>query len=271
MALERTRLHLIAGLEHGIRALERLLWWSEQMNIQQESIQEEMSPTPSKLSILKEKNWSETQGRMLLQEAAIPTIPGELATSEDEAVQSAHALGFPVVLKIQSAEIAHKSDVGGVILNLNNEDSVRQGFRTMMKQITLTCPGVKIDGVLVSPHRSGGTELLIGIVHDPLWGLVLTLGLGGIWTEALNDISTRILPVQRSEIENMLGKLRGFALLRGDRGHTPVDLHAVSEIIYRISLLAQMLGPQLAALEINPLWIHGSHIEVIDILVSWQE
>lgn len=271
MALERTGLHLIAGLEHGIRALERLLWWSAQMQTQPETSPEEASPIPPTPPILKEKTCSETQGRMLLQEAAIPIIPGELATSEDEAVHSARSLGFPVVLKIQSTEITHKSDVGGVILHLNSEDAVRRGFRTMMKQIEIACPGAKIDGVLVSPNRSGGTELLLGIVRDPLWGLVLTLGLGGIWTEALKDISTRVLPVQRNEIESMLSQLRGFALLRGDRGHTPVDLHAVSAIIYRISLLAQMLGPQLAAFEINPLWIQGSHIEVLDVLVSWQE
>jgi acyl-CoA synthetase (NDP forming) len=271
MALERTGLHLIAGLEHGIRALERLLWWSEQIRIRRELTQEDALSIQLSHSDLKGGIWSETQGRMLLQEAAIPIIPGELAASEDDAVRIACSLGFPIALKIQSAEIVHKSDVGGVILHLDNEDAVRQGFRTIMKQIALTCPGVKIDGVLVNPMRSGGAELLIGIVRDPLWGLVLTLGLGGIWTEALKDISTRVLPVQQNEIESMLSNLRGFALLRGDRGRTPVNLHAISAIIYRISILAQTLGPQLAALEINPLWINGSHIEALDILVSWQD
>jgi hypothetical protein len=101
--------------------------------------------------------------------------------------------------------------------------------------------------------------------------LVLTLGLGGIWTEALRDTSVRVLPVQHSEIAAMLGELRGAALLRGERGRAPVNMQLLSDTIYRMSVLANALGAQLSALEIHPLWIDAERIEALDVLVSWQE
>jgi len=140
----------------------------------------------------------------------------------------------------------------------------------MQEQVQVACPGIEIEGVLVNQMRPAGIELLVGVVRDPLWGLVLTVGLGGIWTEALKDTAVRVLPVQRDEIRKMLTELRGAALLTGGRGHTQVDLHKLSDVIYRISALARSLGPQLNALEINPLWISGTHIEVLDVLLSWQ-
>jgi succinyl-CoA synthetase beta subunit len=119
--------------------------------------------------------------------------------------------------------------------------------------------------------RPSGTELLVGVVRDDLWGPVLTVALGGIWTEILKDSAVRILPVRYEEIEKMLGELRGAQLLRGARGQEGVDLQAVSEVIYRVSMLALALGPQLNALEINPLLVKGSHIEALDVLVNWEE
>jgi acetate---CoA ligase (ADP-forming) len=267
--IERTGLHFVAGMEHGMHALARLLWWSEQLRMPIEQTQMERLPSRPSLAFPREGNWSEAQVRTLLQEANIPVIPGILVTSADEAIQAARTLGLPLALKIQSTTIAHKSDVGGVALNLDSEKAVQQGFCAMMKHVQATCPQAKIDGILVSPMRSTGTELLVGILRDPLWGLVVTLGLGGIWTEALKDTAVRVLPVSRKDIETMLGELRGIALLRGERGHAPVDLHAVSDVIYRVCVLARTLGPQLTALEINPLWVNGSQIEALDALLSW--
>jgi succinyl-CoA synthetase beta subunit len=160
--------------------------------------------------------------------------------------------------------------MGGVALHLDTEEAVRLGYTTMLERVQAACPGIEIEGVLVSPMRPAGIELLVGIVRDPLWGLVLTVGLGGIWTEVLKDTALRILPVQQDEIRRMLSELRGSTLLLGGRGHTRADLHTLSDVIYRISLLAHSLGPQLDALEINPLWIGASGIEALDVLLSWQ-
>jgi acetate---CoA ligase (ADP-forming) len=175
------------------------------------------------------------------------------------------------VLKIQSATLPHKSDVGGVALNLASAEAVRAEFTAMLARVQARQPDAEIEGILVSPMRPAGIELLVGIVRDDLWGLVLTLGLGGVWTEILKDTAVRVLPVSRDEIATMLGELRGAALLRGARGQAGVDMQALGEVIYRISTLALALGPSLNALEINPLLVKGERIEVLDVLVSWQE
>jgi acetate---CoA ligase (ADP-forming) len=268
--IEQTGLHPIAGMKHGVYALGRLLWWSELINTSSESKQAESLPPMPLIDHPRQGNWSEARARMLLQAADIPLVPGNLATSPEEAVQVALTLGFPVALKIQSTALPHKSDVGGVALHLNTEEDVRQGFIEMLERVQAVSPGIEIEGVLVSQMRPAGIELLVGIIHDPLWGPVLTVGLGGIWTETLKDTAVRVLPVQQDEIQKMLTELRGSALLLGDRGRAPVDLHKLSDVIYRISTLAYSLGPQLNALEINPLWISGSDIEVLDVLLSWQ-
>jgi len=276
--VKSTGLHVVAGMEHGMRALGRLLWWSELMRTSSREallhVQEEPQPQLP-LAQLNDVplvgNWSEAQARILLQKAAIPVVPGILATTAEEAAQAAHTLGLPVALKIQSATVFHKSDIGGVALNLTTEAAVRDEFTTMLKRVQVASPDAEIEGILVSAMRPEGIELLVGIVRDPLWGLVLTVGLGGIWAEALKDTALRVLPVRREEIGTMLGELRGAALLYGGRGRPPVDLDALIEVISRISTLAQTLEPHLNVLEINPLWIRGASIEALDVLVSWQE
>jgi acyl-CoA synthetase (NDP forming) len=268
--VERTGLHFVAGMEHGMRALGRLLWWSEL--VRASPVRSQEAPLPPVLQARSYAgSWSEAQARILLQEAGIPLVAGMLATSAEEAVQAARQLGLPAVLKIQSPALPHKSDVGGVALHLHTEEAVRAAFAAMLEHVQARCPGVEIEGVLVSPMRPAGIELLVGIVRDPLWGLVLTLGLGGIWTEILKDTAVRVLPVHRDEIETMLGQLRGAALLSGGRGHTPVDREALSDVIFRISLLARSLDSRLNALEINPLRVDTERIEALDVLVSWQE
>jgi acyl-CoA synthetase (NDP forming) len=269
--VERTGLHFAAGLEHGMHALGQLLWWSELMRATPEPAQEESLPPASPgLSTFK-GIWSEACARTLLQEAGIPVIPGTLVTSAEEVAHAARELGFPVALKIQSAAITHKTDVGGVALNLDSEDAVRVEFAALLARVRANCPGAEIEGVLVMPMRTGGTDLLVSVMRDPLWGQVLTLGLGGIWTESLKDTLVRVLPVQRDEIEAMLGELRGAAVLHGGRGRVPVDIHALSDVIYRISLLARSLASRLDVLEINPLWIGDGRIEVLDALLGWRD
>ncbi|WP_297154064.1 acetate--CoA ligase family protein [Thermogemmatispora sp.] len=131
-------------------------------------------------------------------------------------------------------------------------------------------PAARIEGVLVSPMRSGGLELLVGIVHDSIWGQVLAVGLGGLWVEVLKDTSLRVLPVSREDIRLLLTELQGQALLMGARGTVPADLEQLVEVIYRLCQLAQTLGSQLEALEINPLRVQGGEIEVLDALLSWR-
>lgn len=267
--VERTGLHFTAGMEHGLRALGRFLWWSEYIQATPGKASTE-PPPPIAHDQPFAGNWSEVQARTLLEKAGIPTVPACLATSADEAAQAARELGLPVALKIQSAALPHKSDVGGVALNLASEEAVHAEFTAMLARVQTRQPDAEIEGILVSPMRPAGIELLVGIVRDDLWGPVLTLGLGGVWTEILKDTSVRVLPVQRDEIATMLGELRGAALLHGARGQEGADMQVLGEVIYRISTLALALGPNLNALEINPLLVKGERIEALDVLVSWQ-
>lgn len=271
--VERMGLHVAAGLEHGVRALGRLLWWSEQLERSGAPASEALPAfahrLPSSSALSPVGTWSEIQARALLQQAGIPIVPGQVVTSAAEAVRAARELGFPVVLKVQSAALPHKSDVGGVALNLASAEAVRAAYDAMLARVRAGQPGVEIEGILVSPMRQSGVELLVGIVRDDLWGPVLTLGLGGIWTEVLQDTALRLLPVRPDEILAMLGELRGAPLLQGARGSEGIDLPALGEVIYRISELALALGPRLSALEINPLLVSSQRIEALDVLVNW--
>jgi acetate---CoA ligase (ADP-forming) len=270
LVVERTGLHWTPGMEHGVRAIGSFLWWSNFIRSAPEKAEAETLPTLSTAQPFT-GSWSETQARKLLEQAGIPTVPARLATTADEAVEAAREVGLPVVLKIQSPDLPHKSDIGGVSLNLASEEAVRAEFTAMLTRVQSKRPDAQIEGILVSPLRQAGIELLVGIVRDDLWGPVLTVGLGGVWTEVLKDTAVRVLPVGQTEITKMLGELRGAALLRGARGQEGVDMQALSEIIARIGALAPALGPNLDTLEINPLLVRGEQIEALDVLVNWRE
>jgi succinyl-CoA synthetase beta subunit len=207
--------------------------------------------------------------RRLLAEAGVPVVPGGLAGSADEAVEIAFRVGLPVALKICSAQITHKSDIGGVVLGLGSEAEVRAGYEKVRAAGSRfqAVPEASVDGVLVTPMRTGGTELLAGVTVDPAFGPVLAVGLGGIWVEVLNDTSLRLLPVDAAEVRRMLGELRGLPLLRGARGTVPASLDAVAGAIAALGEAALALDGTLRALEVNPLWVNGDQVEALDVLV----
>ena len=210
--------------------------------------------------------WSEVRARQLLAEAGVPVVPGGLAGSADEAVEIAFRVGLPVALKICSAQITHKSDIGGVVLGLGSEAEVRAGYEKV-RAAGQAVSEASVDGVLVTPMRTGGTELLAGVTVDPAFGPVLAVGLGGIWVEVLNDTSLRLLPVDAAEVRRMLGELRGLPLLQGARGTAPASLDAVAGAIAALGEAALALDGSLRALEVNPLWVNGDQVEALDVLV----
>ena len=270
--IERTNIPFIpGGLSIVIPALGKLLTWSERHHAAQaQSLPTMPAPlTEIMPSPLPTRSWSEHQARTLLAQHGIPTIPATLATSEEQAVAAARAIGFPVALKIASPDILHKSDIGGVRLDLSSEEAVRVAFAQVKQSVQTIEPAPHIEGVLVSPMRTGGIELLIGITHDTNWGQVLAVGLGGIWVEILKDTSLRVLPASRAEVQSMLTELQGAKLLQGARGAQAADLDAVVEVIYQIAELAQRLKTNLEALEINPLRVDGTQIEALDSVITW--
>jgi acyl-CoA synthetase (NDP forming) len=271
--LDRTGVPFISG---GIRilipALGKLMDWTERYRAQQARGSEATVEAAASMPLPGPAvgNWSEHRARTFLQQHDIPVIPAALASSVEQAVEAAREIGFPVALKIASPDILHKSDIGGVRLNVRNEEEVRDAFVQIMSTANALTPAPHIEGVLVSPMRSGGVELLVGVTRDDTWGQVLAVGMGGIWVEVLKDISLRVLPVTRDDVRTMLDELQGAALLRGARGSKPADMDALVEVIYRVAELALSLKGELESLEINPLRVDGFQIEVLDAVITWQ-
>jgi acyl-CoA synthetase (NDP forming) len=254
--------YLVPGLNHGVGALGHALRWLERRG----QVRAVAPPPAASRVVTTSGPWSEAQARELLRSSGVPVVPGELVNSADAAAAAAARLGMPVVLKICSAQITHKSDIGGVALGLDSEATVRAAYERV-RAAGDAVPGAEIEGVLVLPMRSGGTELLAGVTVDPTFGPVLAVGLGGVWVEILADTSLRPLPVDAAEVRRMLGDLRGLPLLQGARGTAPANLDAVAAAIAAIGDTALSLGSALGALEVNPLWVSGDQVEALDVLV----
>jgi acetate---CoA ligase (ADP-forming) len=213
--------------------------------------------------------WPEHLVRGLLEAHGIPVAPARLAASAKEAKAIAEEYGESVAMKVASSALAHKSDIGGVALNVN-VDQVMDTFEDLKNRLATALPEATFDGVLVGPMRSGGIELLAGVVTDPTWGKVLSLGLGGVWVEVLGDMALRVLPVRPEEITAMLTQLKGATLLSGARGTRPVDMDRLVSVVYHIAQLAEGLGEALDTLEVNPLRVDGECVEVLDALALWR-
>jgi len=214
--------------------------------------------------------WPEHLARRLLEEAGIPVVPARLVTSKDEAFEAAQAFAGPVALKVASASIAHKSDVGGVRLGVAPADA-GVAYCELVARVGQSRPDVSLDGVLVSPMRPDGVELLVGISTDDTWGKVLSVALGGVWVELLGDAALRLLPAGEEDVQEMLRELRGAAVLEGARGASGVDVARLAEVIAAIGRLGEGLGDALDTLEVNPLWAAEGRVEVLDALAIWAE
>jgi acyl-CoA synthetase (NDP forming) len=198
----------------------------------------------------------------LFEEFGIPVVPTVLTRSAEEAAAAADRVGFPVALKIESAEITHKSDVGGVMLKLSNATEVRGAYVRILNEVSGRAPGVKIDGVVVQRMAGEGVEMILGVKRDPLFGPVVLCGLGGILVELLKDFAIGIPPLSREQAHDMLKRLRGFSILAGVRGRPAADVDSLCDAIVGLSRLTLSLGDQLAGLDVNPLIVlplgHGA-------------
>jgi acyl-CoA synthetase (NDP forming) len=254
--------HAISGVRDAVDAIGNAIRWSSWLRRprRSEAVRGELE--------LADRNgqWSEVRGLELLTAHGVPVVPWRLAGTGDEAVTAARELGYPVVVKVVSAEILHKTDIGGVALGLGDDESVREAFA----RVVAAAGDARVDGALVAPMREGGVELIAGVVRDPQWGLTLAVGLGGVWVEAAADTSLRVLPVGEADVREMLDELRGSALLKGARGSRAADLDRLVQTIVSFAQLAERLGPALASLEVNPLRVDGSTIEALDAVVVWE-
>jgi acyl-CoA synthetase (NDP forming) len=260
--------YLVTGLRHAMVALAKITGWSQAVRRLREEQEAAQPPPAVSDGGTRRGTWSEVAGRQLLAGAGIPVVPGRLVRSADDAVAACAELGGSIALKVVSAGIAHKSDVGGVRLGVTAADAGRvyQELRDLGGQLDAT-----VDGVLATSMTTAGLELLVGVVRDPEWGLMLALGVGGVLTEVFRDFALAPLPVSAAQAARMLQSLRAAPLLGGVRGGPAADVPGLARVIERVGLLAAELGPDLAALEINPLWARGSAVEALDVLVSWRD
>lgn len=255
----------VFGLEAGLQAVSGAVRWSEQRKTvlataeQPVALESSARPTTERATL------------DVLSSHGVPVIPATLATSAAEARAAADAAGGPVVLKIASPDILHKTEVGGVKLNIAGGDAAAEAYDAIIASARKAKPDAQIEGVIVSPMRGGGVELLAGVARDPNWGPVLAVGLGGVWVEVLQDSALALLPVTPAKVAEMLRGLRGAKLLEGYRGAPPVNIEAAAEAIAEIGNAALALGPDLAALEVNPLLAFDGKVEALDGIAIWQD
>lgn len=206
---------------------------------------------------------SEIESKRILAAAGIPTAIPEFAASADEAASAAARIGFPVVLKVHSPEVSHKSEVGGVALNLRNELEVRDAFERIRRGLADRMPHARFDGVAIQPQAKPGVELIAGISRDDRFGPLVMVGLGGIFVEVLRDTAMRLAPVDRREARAMLDELRGAPLLHGARGTRPADMDAIADLLARLSELAANRD-DIVEMDLNPVVAYEQGLAVLD-------
>jgi acyl-CoA synthetase (NDP forming) len=203
--------------------------------------------------------------RSVLTAMGFPLPPGGVAQTEDDAVELARRVGFPVAVKLASHRLVHKTEIGGVRLSIKEEKAVRQAFREIRDRLAQDNNLDAMEGVLVQPMVSGGVEVMVGVTHDPLFGPLIAFGLGGIHVEILGDVRFRVTPLTDRDAAEMVREIRGYRLLEGYRGHLPADIPAIEDVLLRISRLVEEI-PQITELDLNPLFAlpPGQGCRVVD-------
>jgi acyl-CoA synthetase (NDP forming) len=213
---------------------------------------------------------TEFESKRILKQAGISVVETKLAKTQKEAVSLSQKIGFPVVLKIASPDVIHKSDSGGVKLSLNNVTEVKKAYEEILKKVRKHYPAAVIHGVSVQKMVRPGTEVVIGTSRDPQFGPVIMFGLGGIFVELIKDVSFRVIPVERKDAQQMIEEIKGYPLLQGYRGKEPASLSALIEIILKISKLIEE-NPQVKELELNPLFAYRDKAVAVDARIILEE
>lgn len=210
---------------------------------------------------------SEHEAKRILASAGIAVTKERLATSADDAVAVWTEIGGPVVLKIASPDIAHKTEIGGVLLNLNDADAVSQGFDTLLERAKKAVPDARIEGVIVAEMAAPGVECVLGVVNDPVFGPAVMFGLGGIFVEVLKDVTFRLAPFGIDEARRMVDEIKGRAMLDGVRGAPAADLDALAETLARLSVFAAANAGRIESIDINPLVAGPTGVVALDALI----
>jgi acyl-CoA synthetase (NDP forming) len=206
---------------------------------------------------------TELESKEILGQAGITVNDTRLVTSKAEAVTTAGQLGFPVVMKITSSEITHKSDAGGIKLDLRTPEQVEEAYDEIIANCKSKHPKAEIRGVSVQKYAQPGVELIIGVFTDAQFGPVLMFGLGGVWTEILDDTSLRVTPVTRKDTREMIEETKAYRLLTGYRGQEPVDISKIEDILLAVADFVEN-NPEVKEIDINPVIASGDSITAVD-------
>lgn len=221
------------------------------------------APTPLPAPVIApSETLNEFQAKRLLAEAGVPTVDEHLVTTAKEAACAARDIGFPAAMKLVSVDIPHKSEIGGVLLDVTDEAAAREGFLTLIRRAQAAKPEARIDGVVVAPMMSDGVETILGVKADPVFGPVVLFGLGGIFVELLGDVTQRLAPFGIEEAHKMIREVKGFPLLDGARGAEPKDVDALAQALSRLSVFADRNAERIESIDINPFLVlpkgHGA-------------
>jgi len=206
---------------------------------------------------------TEVEAKQLLAQAGLPVVETRLATTKKEAVEAAKKLGYPVVLKIVSPQITHKSDVGGVKLNLDSDQAVGDAFDAVTAAARRAAPDATIAGVSVQRMAEPGIEVIVGVSTDPQFGPVLMFGLGGVLVEVLKDVAFRVIPITPRDARQMVREIQGYPLLEGYRGQEPADVEALEKLLLGLSQFVEQ-HPEIEELDLNPVFAYPKGALAVD-------
>ena len=248
----------------AVRAMAALRYFSEIFKQGKQKV----TPTNkgNKLARL-EKNISEFDAKSILSSAGIPTNKEFLTQSCDEAIEAQKTIDGPVVLKVASPDIQHKTEIGGVLLNLTTKEEVEESYQTLISRVQSNAPEAKIEGIIVAEMINGGIETVLGVTKDPVFGPTVMFGLGGVFVEVLKDVTFRVAPFGPEEARRMIDEIRGRAVLDGVRGAPPADIDALANAISTLSIFAAENSRTIDAIDINPFLALPKGAVAVDALI----
>ncbi len=206
---------------------------------------------------------TEIEAKEILGEIGINCTETKLAATKEEAVALSEKIGYPIVLKISSVDITHKSDAGGVKVNLKNQEEMEKAYDEIMTSCRAACPDADIEGIAVQGMAKIGTEIIMGMIKDPSFGPVVMFGLGGVLVEILKDVSFRIVPIEKNDAVEMINEIQGKKMLEGYRGQDPADLPYLQDMLVKLSDFVDQT-PGIEEIDMNPVFAYKEGAAVVD-------